>query len=280
MSLADLVTIKLNHIAKNRNARNVHLTVERLHDVLDKHEEQAAGDALKLKVVRERQLMAFLNENGLSRYAVAVLRLGVGSIEELKCVSKKDLLAKSKFGMNKADAKRLTAAFTTMETVIRNDDSEANNSGAASAAVSGIGNRAAAAISSETISAMEQLRAVLLGSSHEPEGNLTSWRSGNGIETWEGVVLGGGDSQQVVELDLSHCGLEVANGGLSALRPPLRLLSDLRVLTLSGNEKLSGNLSALVDILPNLETLYLDDCQCTPMLSSLMLPIFNVVSAV
>ena len=112
MSLADLVTIKLNHIAKNRNARNVHLTVERLHDVLDKHEEQAAGDALKLKVVRERQLMAFLNENGLSRYAVAVLRLGVGSIEELKCVSKKDLLAKSKFGMNKADAKRLTAAFT------------------------------------------------------------------------------------------------------------------------------------------------------------------------
>ena len=254
MSLAELVMIKLNHIAKNRNARNVHLTVERLHDVLDKHEEQATGELLKVKVARERQLMSFLNDNGLGKYAVAVLRQGIGSIEELRAVPVKDLIVKSKFAMTKADCKRLAAASASLPEAEDNNGGGGGGGGgddgsslAASApsegtssvvekdAVGGGGapsslSPSAAAMSSEATKAMELLRAVIFASGSELlKGNVASWQEqSSSLSSWQGVVLDGSGAK-VLELDLSHCSLSVGNGGLAALRPSLRLLSNLTV---------------------------------------------------
>ena len=297
MSLADLVMIKLNHIAKNRNAKNVHLTVERLHDVLDKHEAEHAAShpgnsetTLKLKVARERQLMSFLNQNGLGKYGVAVLRMGVGSTEELRAVPTKDLLSKAKFGMTKADVKRLAAAPMEDDVVI--DD--AGNSGGEGGGGGGGGgggpaavvsedpslapppssssvmavsvSASAAAMTSEATKAMQLLRAVIYGSSSAPPptpptGNAASWQqqASDDLSSWAGVTLDSSGAK-VLELDLSYCSLAVGNGGLAAMRPCLRLLSDIQSLTLTGNEQLTGDLEAFLGILPNLTTLYLDDC--------------------
>ena len=123
----------------------------------------------------------------------------------------------------------------------------------------------AAAMTSEATKAMQLLRAVIYGSSSAPPptpptGNAASWQqqASDDLSSWAGVTLDSSGAK-VLELDLSYCSLAVGNGGLAAMRPCLRLLSDIQSLTLTGNEQLTGDLEAFLGILPNLTTLYLDD---------------------
>jgi len=106
--ISSLVEHKLSRMAKAKKALVV--VVERLD--LDKH---LAADELAtyLKVSKERALVAWLESVSLQKYAIAFVKYGVESVEDLADgkVKKADFTSSKHMGMKKADLKKLNNAL-------------------------------------------------------------------------------------------------------------------------------------------------------------------------